>query len=420
MARRGFFAEIQRHSRARQREREREERQAACNAKKAMRAMERAKAEALRAANAARKSSAADAKRADKEARDAYLAQREAEVELLNSEVEQLAEDLASILSTTLSVDDFVDLTSLRTPIVHPPFERPDLEAPVPPPAKPALLPRPVLAKVKPPSGFFAFLGRRRYEKALERANALHAAAMTRWETAAKLSELRWQDELKSHADAETARVGELAKERERYQRECEARESEAVERNRKLDALITDLGYAVPDAIQEYVSIVLANSVYPATFPVNHEFEFDQDSAELRLKVRVPPPSSLSEAKAYKYSKQNDEITVSTMPQKERKERYAHAIHQVAIRSFHEVFEADRRGLIASIALEVGADATDPGTGRESWIPFVVAAAERNTFSKFDLSAVVPAATLERLGAEVSKNPYGLVPVQTLGVRRI
>lgn len=386
---------------------------------RALRAMERAKADALRAEKAAQKSNAADAKRAEKEARDAYLAQRQAEVDLKNSEVEQLAEDLASILSATIDVDDYVELASLRTVAVHPPFDRPDLEVPVPMPAKPVLPARPVPAAVAPPSGIFSFLRRRRYEEAVERAKAEHASATEQWQSAVKLAELRWGELLQAHAAAESARIAALATERARYKQECEAREAECAEQNRKLDAFIVNLGYGMPDAVQEYVSIVLASSVYPATFPVEHEFEFDAESAELRLKVHVPPPSLLLEAKAYKYSKQNDEIAVSTLPQKELKERYALAIHQVAIRSLHEVFEADRRGLIASIALEVGTNTIDPATGRESWIPFVVAAADREMFSGFDLSAIVPAATLERLGAAVSKNPYGLVAVQARGVRR-
>jgi len=41
--------------------------------------------------------------------------------------------------------------------------------------------------------------------------------------------------------------------------------------------------------------------------------------------------------------------------------------VHQVALRSFHEVFEADRRGLIRSISLEVGTETIDPATGVET-----------------------------------------------------
>ncbi|HSH58432.1 MAG TPA: hypothetical protein VK988_02100 [Acidimicrobiales bacterium] len=85
-------------------------------------------------------------------------------------------------------------------------------------------------------------------------------------------------------------------------------------------------------------------------------------------------------------------------------KQRYTRAVHQVALRSIHEVFEADRRGLIKTVSLEVGTNTTDRATGRAVYVPFVAAAAERDAFLAFDLAAVVPAATLEHLGAAVSK----------------
>jgi restriction system protein len=51
--------------------------------------------------------------------------------------------------------------------------------------------------------------------------------------------------------------------------------------------------------------------------------------------------------------------------------------------------------------------------------VPLVVVAADRETFNKFDLSNVVPKATLEHLGAALSKSPFDLTPADTsLGVR--
>jgi restriction system protein len=220
-------------------------------------------------------------------------------------------------------------------------------------------------------------------------------------------------------ARAEARRVEALASERQRYERECAAREADVVECNLRLEALIANLGYGTPEAIQEYVSIVLSNSVYPEHFAVTHEFEFEPATAELRLRVQVPGPEAIPTIKAYKYAKASDEILGTALSQKECRERYASAIQQVALRSFHEVFEADRRGLIKTVSLEVGTHAIDPATGRAAWLPFVIAAAEREAFLTFELAAVVPALTLEKLGAAVSKNPYALVAVQRAGVRR-
>ena len=83
------------------------------------------------------------------------------------------------------------------------------------------------------------------------------------------------------------------------------------------------------------------------------------------------------------------------------------------------EVFEADRRDIIKAISLEVGTNAPSPATGNTEFMLFVAAASDRETFMEINLSGVVPAATLEHLGASISKNPFGLVAAKASGVRR-
>ena len=146
--------------------------------------------------------------------------------------------------------------------------------------------------------------------------------------------------------------------------------------------------------------------------------FEFDASLRELTLAVYVPPPEALPTVKEYRYVKARDEITESALSQKVCKDRYANAVAQVTLRTMHEVFEADRAGWVQTMSVTVGTETTDPATGLATKVPFVTVAADR-TFADFDLANVVPLATLEHLGAQVSKNPYGLVPVDlSKGVR--
>jgi restriction system protein len=224
---------------------------------------------------------------------------------------------------------------------------------------------------------------------------------------------------IQEHKRAEARRLKELEVAKERYAKECAAREAEAASMNAEIDKFIADLGYGTVEAVQKYVEIVLANSTYPDHFPITHDFSFAPATAELKLKVLVPPPEELSSIKAYKYTKTSDEISSTTLSQKAQKDRYQGAVHQVALRSIHEVFEADRRELIQTISLEVGTETLHPATGLEAFIPFVAVACERAAFQEFDLSAIVPLATLEHLGAALSKNPFGLVAADTKGVRR-
>lgn len=162
----------------------------------------------------------------------------------------------------------------------------------------------------------------------------------------------------------------------------------------------------------------MLANSAYPTTFTMTYDFEFEPGTAELRLRTLMPGPDVIPQIKLYKYTKSTDEITATAQSQKASKDRYSSAVHQIALRTLHEVFEADRRGLVATISLELGTETIDPATGNQTYVPFVAVAASRETFMGFDLSAVTPDATLNHLGASVSKNPLGLVPASTTGIR--
>ena len=419
MARRGFFAELQYQSRVAARERERVEQEAVRRHLAAVRRTEQAKKASERAQIQLAKAADSERKRLEKDAREAHIKAMEADVLQRNEELEEVYGEVDSLLASTLGVDDYVDLNSLRVEVTQPPFDRADLEVPIPKPSHIPLPTEPVLVLPEPPSGLASFFGKKKHAEVVENAHRAHERALVAWREACREVLVRRQRTEEAHAQEEARRLEMLRTERERYAKECAARESDAAERNRRLDELITNLGYGTADAIQEYVSIVLSNAVYPDHFKVAHEFEFAPSTAELRLRVLVPGPSEISAIKSYKYTKATDEITTTSLSQKDCRDRYAGAIHQVALRSFHEVFESDRRGLIKTISLEVGTNTIDPATGQPTYVPFVIAAAERESFRAFDLSAVVPALTLGRLGAAVSKNPYSLVAAERSGVRR-
>jgi restriction system protein len=271
---------------------------------------------------------------------------------------------------------------------------------------------------VPAPTGLFG--RKKKLAEAQAAVEARYAYEYEQWQRALAALPAQREKQATDYAAVEKAREDKLAKELVRYERESAVREREAQEQNSDLDELIAGLGYGTVEAVQEYVGIVLANSVYPESFPVAHAAEFEPSTAELRLHVVIPGPDHVPTIKAYKFTKSTDEITSTSLSQKDIKDRYAGIVHSVALRSLHEVFEADRRSLVREVSLELGTNTINPATGRETYVPFVAVAVERESFGQIDLSAVVPAATLEHLGAAVSKNPHALVPASGSGVRRV
>lgn len=419
MALRGLLATLAHQARVAAREHERAQRVAVQQHRAAIRRAEQAQRAAERLQAQLGRAAQAEHKRLEKEARATHIAAMEAAVEERNLRLAEIYEDIDSLLASTLIVDDYFDLQSLRVRVKHPPFDSVDLEQAIPPPSAIPDPPQPIYSPPEPPSGIARLLGGGRHAKAVAQAQAAHEAAVEKWRRALEQLPASREAAQKEYERAEAERLASLEAARERYSKECAAREAKGAESNRQLDKLIADLGYGTVEAVQEYIAIVLSNSVYPEHFPVSHQFGFEPPSAELRLRVLVPGPDRIPEIKAYKYTKSTDELTTVPLPQKACRDRYANAVHQVALRSIHEVFECDRRGLIKTISLEVGTETIDPATGRQAYIPFVAVGALRDAFLEFDLSAVVPSLTLERMGAAISKNPYGLAPAQICGVRR-
>jgi restriction system protein len=330
-----------------------------------------------------------------------------------------LARDLADIdglLAWTLGIDDYVDLESLKiSKVEHPPFKPGGLAVPSPTIVEPKYAPEPVYQEPAAPSGISAVIGgKKRHQQAVEGARIAFENAHGEWERVGHALYKRYIAELAQREKMEAKRMAELSAAEEKYKQEYDKRETEASTRNAELTKLINDLAFDVEAAIQEYVGIVLSNSVYPEVFPIEHDHAFNLASRELTLAVNVPEPSTVPSVKGYRYVKATDEIASSDLPVREKKERYANAVWQVAVRSLHEVFEADRAGKVHSIALTVGVDTIDPATGRPTTVPLVVVAADRETFNGFDLAKVIPQATLQHLGAAMSKSPFDLVPADT------
>lgn len=411
---RGFFAEIQHQQRLAEVHAAKMQRQRAA----AGAAHERALAQAERARAAASRATEAERKRFEREAQAAYVEARKAEADEMNEQLSATNDEIANLLSATLGVDDFVDLESLKREVQHPAFPHPDLEVPHPRPLPLVLSPQPVWQEPPMPKALFG--KRKRHEQTKQEWWAGFQAASQQWERERDSLPDRQAAADREYEAVELRRTELLTAERERYAAECRLREAEVIEHNGEIDALIAGLGYGVPDAVQEYVDIVLANSVYPDDFEVIHEAEFDANTAELALRAVVPAPEAIPAVKAYRYVKASDEIVGSSSTKKDLNDRYADALAQVALRTLHEVFEADRRGVIQSVSLQVGPATRDPATGHKRFFPLVAVGASRAQFLEFDLSAVVPPATLELLGAVVSKNPIGLSVIDPGGVRRV
>lgn len=407
--RRGFFAELQHQQRLAEQRQRREQAAAVREYNRAVREHERAVREHERAV-----------REHDKAVQRVHEEMQRATAEMMTAEAADIFEQIDSILDATLDVDDYVDIESLKQTVENPPFGHEDLVKPVrapkleKPPAEPTFAPPPE------PTGLSKLFGKKAHAQAVADAHAAWVAKHKQWSDYVKHALPKKNAQLQAkHADAENTRQEKLASAQAEYERECADRARLVEEANVQVEAFGKALAAGESDAVDQYVGLVLSNSVYPEVFDVDHDYSFDAELGELTVSATVPGPSGIPSVKAYKYVAAADEIRETQSTQKEQRERYNRAVAAVAVRTFHEVFEADRQERIKTISLTVKTNAINPATGLYEDFTFVRAAADREEFTQFDLSNVEPAETLAHMRSSVSKNAFGLKPVSTSrGVR--
>lgn len=418
---RGIWAEMQRA--AREAERDQRRRQVAQERAllAAQRDAERSRKAAERAAQQLARATAAERAAAERESKRLYQEARQDEVDVLNAELASQYEELDGLLAATLEVDDYVDLDDLKQEVHRSDFEPGALGTPARKSSPPVYPDEPVYSAPAQPTGLSAmFGGKKKYEAEVVAAQQALERNRQAWAYHCQQLDATYKNFLSEWEDAEAERVRRLDLAKREHEKQFKEHEEAVVAANAELAELKTNLAFDVPSAIEEYVQIVLANSTYPDFFPVGSSATFDLPTRELTVSLSLPDPSGIPTVKEYKYKKASDEITATQLPAKAQKDRYASVVHQIAVRTLHEIFEADRAEKINSVSLTLQVPRVSPATGQPEEVPLVQVAAAREEFSNFDLSNVEPRATLEHLGAALSKNPHGLTPANTsAGVRK-
>jgi len=349
-----------------------------------VRAQAAARREAERARAAYLRARAAD----ERERKRLYAESRAADVAAMNDDLEAEISGLQNLLAVTLKVDDQISFTSLKKPATVPPWRHAELEKPLPPPVPDAF--RPVA-----PTGLSKVFGKAKYEQAFEEGRA------------------RYERATQEHAALEQQRTAALARARAEWRAAADMANAEAHKQHAEIDGFEADYRRGVQDAVATYCSMVLEASQYPKGFPQQFKLAYVPESRQVVVEYELPTVAVVPAVKAHRYVKGSDAITETSRPQAQIKALYASVVAQVAIRTVHELLEADSGGHVDTVVFNGMVDTTDPGSGRRVRPCLVTLRTTREVFSELDLAHVEPLACLKHLSAGVSKSPSELAPVR-------
>lgn len=328
---------------------------------------------------------------ADKEQKRLYLGSRAAEVEQLNEQPNAYATYLESgILAATLHVDDYVDFEKLKRPAELPEFHPGTLAV---------CEPLPQLAQFVPPELSWS-------EKLVPGAGAKYVVKV-------KEGGAAYENALREHAARDADRQRQLAEARDAYDQHVTRARAEATAQHAEIDKLHHAFDEGQPEAVVHYFSLVLERSVYPETFTKHHKMAFVPESRQLVIEYELPPLSAIPKVKAWKYVKTQDRVDEVARPASQIKPLYSRVLAQVALRTLHEIFEADRGAKLESLVFNGYVDTIDRATGKPVSPCLLTVRATRDAFLALDLTHVEPAACLRGLSAAVSRDPAELAPVR-------
>ena len=302
----------------------------------------------------------------------------------MNAELKETVDGLETLLGHALKIDDAIDFATLMINAPFDPGQLPaDLGTELPVPILDAYL-----GKVKPKSLLERATRSLRFERDAANARKAYSAGMVTYHE----SYLDRQARLAKHrAGIDAARIayGNL-----RAQREAD------------VEALRSGYERLDPGAVRAYFAMVLERSRYPEGFPQEFRLSYDAAAKELAIGYLLPGIGIVPAVGGYHYIKTRDAIEPKARSKHAVRLTYQRILAGAAIRSLHEVFEADRAGAIAAVSFNGHIETIDKATGRGIKPCVVSVRAEREAFLGMVLANVDVLACLRGLGGNLSSKP--------------
>lgn len=330
-----------------------------------------------------------------KEERQRYVEERLQDVQDQNASLADRIQELRTILEQTLTVDDTISFDSLRPHENFPAFVIPKVLAePYPEP---------------PRADFFAQM------KPLNWFMNLFPSARAKHQQALSEAEGKYQAALKQHRADEIEREAQIQKVRAQHEEDQKALRLKQDERNAEIDEFESAYRNGDKEAIIAYNSMVLERSVYPESLPREFRVAYSAESKELVIEFDLPKPDVVPSVLDYKYVKARDAVDTKSRKQSEIKDLYQDMIAAIALRTIHEVFEADQGKHIQVATFSGFVQTVDPTTGRDVRPCLISVRTTRERFDEIDLGRVDKRACLRNLGAQVSPRPEERIAVKPI-----
>ena len=322
-------------------------------------------------------------RRRERDERKQELEESLREAEVRSGEAQDALDELRNILAATLRVDDRIDWDKLKQkqPFSQPqPQERPFLPIPQEPLADEI--------RYQPQLGLIDKFLRSAAEKKQQAAHALFQA-----------DHAKWQERVVSIQSTNQKIYETNVRELEDWQRRAATYEDARSKHNDAIERRRADYQALNPEAILDYCDLVLSESKYPECCPQNFELVYRPAEKTLIVEYQLPAPTDLPRLEEVKFVRSKGVFVEAELTKRQSEQLYEGVVCQTAIRTLHELFEADVVRAVDFIVFNGMVRAVNPGTGNIETRCVLSVRADRAAFSEINLRQVEARACFDSLG---------------------
>ena len=343
---------------------------------------------------------AEDRKRQARQEHAQDVADKKDEAEERTLEAQRASAELDTILAHALEIDNTFDWETLKS----------FTEFSVPTPVEPTPPTEPGSEPERMGAAYHVYLNlldmifpARREEKRQEVAERFEQEHQA-WDNEVAAYEQQLESQAQDHAEA----VAQWEERRAEFYRTRDAHNS-AIDM-RKARYLRAD-----PEAVLDYCDLVLTHSQYPDDFPQSYEIDYAPEDKTLVIDYQLPPLDTLPTLREVKYVRSRDEFSERAITQTQQRQAFDNVCYQIALRTLHELYEADRIDALAAIVFNGYCTFIDPTTGQETILCILSLQVPKDDFTAINLAQVDPKACFRGLTHAASARLYQYKPVTPL-----
>jgi len=181
---------------------------------------------------------------------------------------------------------------------------------------------------------------------------------------------------------------------------------------NIRIDRLEAQWKEGCGDAVIEHAEIVLGASEYPEWMEKSYFLQFDEERRLLKLEFHLPTPNVVNLVKSARFVSSTGKVQITYLSDRDKKNLYESLCFQIALRSVHEIFEADKCNNISSLLFNGVVDFVDGATGAQTRATIMSAVFEKDKFENLNLKAVDPKTCFKSFNGVAAASLIGLAPI--------